>query len=263
MTHTRNTPASRHDDFRGRERPSSDRHGDHSADWHGGRGGRVEPAGDVGTGGSSRFDERSVRARTEDMQVRALGSGRYAVHSESGHDYLVDVNERSCTCPDHAIRGARCKHMRRVAMEITAGSVAPPSYVASTCASCGGFALVPPGAPEPHLCGDHALAVGDRAWDRETEKVVLVVGVSPERADAVRIPDQDVTVAGYESNAAYPPNDPVVAAVYPPVRVREDGPQPGELRVYSFPLSRLERLDDGDGRGARNRGRIQSRARPN
>lgn len=194
-------------------------------------------------GGEDALDERSVRARTEAMRVLALGSGRYAVHSESGHDYLVDVPEGRCSCPDHAIRGARCKHLRRVAIEITAGAVAPPSYVASTCASCGGFALVPPAAPEPHLCAAHAFAVGDRARDRETGEVVLVVAVSPERADEVSVPGRDVSVAAYETNAAYPDDDPVVAAVYPSVRVDPDGPRPGELRVYSFPLSRLERLD--------------------
>ena len=219
MTHTRNTPASRDDEFdlqRSVPREGEEREA---------------------------LDERSVRARTEAMTVLALGSGRYAVHSESGHDYLVDVTEGRCSCPDHAIRGARCKHLRRVAIEITAGAVAPPSHVASTCASCGGFALVPPGAPAPHLCETHAFAVGDRVRDRETGEVVLVVDVSAERADEVAVPGRDVTVADYETNAAYPASDPVVAAVYPSVRVETDGPRPESLRVYSFPLSRLERLE--------------------
>jgi hypothetical protein len=151
--------------------------------------------------------------------------------------------------------------LRRVALEITAGAVAPPSYVASTCASCGGFALVPPGAREPHLCERHRLAVGDRVRDRETGDVVVVVAVSPERADAVTIHGQNVTVAGYETNAAYPASDPVVAAVYPSVRVTRDGTRPETLRVYSFPLSRLERVDERhersgrDERGTRSRGR--------
>jgi hypothetical protein len=237
MTHTRNTPASRADEFDDRSAPPSDRDT--------GRGSGASAASDRH---GAALDERSVRARSESMTVLALGSGEYAVGSESGNDYLVDVPEGRCSCPDHAIRGAHCKHLRRVAIEITAGAVAPPSHVASTCASCGGFALVPPGAGEPHLCGTHAVAVGDRVRDRETGEIVLVVAVSPERADEVAVPGRDVSVAGYETNAAYPANDPVVAAVYPSVRVDGDGPRPGELRVYSFPLSRLEPLD-GERRG--------------
>jgi hypothetical protein len=250
MTHTRNTPASGTDRFDDRTRIPSDR----VLGADGGVEEAVDDAvnGEDGERSTSDVDERSVRARTEAMTVLALGSGRYAVHSESGNDYLVDVHEGRCSCPDHAIRGARCKHLRRVAIEITAGAVAPPSHVASTCASCGGFALVPPGAREPHLCDAHRLAVGDRAFDRETEEVVLVVAVSAERADEVAIPGRDVSVADYETNAAYPASDPVVAAVYPSVGVERAGPRPGELRVYSFPVSRLERLD-GDDRPTRGR----------
>jgi len=242
MTHTRNTPASRAAQFDDRSAPPSDRGG---RTHRGRRTDREREDREDRT-----LDERSVRARTEDMTVLALGSGRYAVHSESGNDYLVDVGERRCSCPDHAIRGARCKHLRRVAIEITAGAVAPPSHVASTCAACGGFALVPPGASEPHLCATHAFAVGDRVRDRETGEVVLVVAVSAERADEVTVPGRDVTVAEYETNAAYPDGDPVVAAVYPSVRVTDDGARPESLRVYSFPLSRLARVDGHDRAGA-------------
>ncbi|NHN43557.1 SWIM zinc finger family protein [Halorubellus sp. JP-L1] len=222
MTHTRNTPASGADEFDDRTAPP-------------------------GPPSERDLDQRSLRARTEAMDVMGIGSGQYRVHSESGNDYLVDVNDRRCTCPDHAIRGVRCKHLRRVAMEITAGSVAPPSYVASTCASCGDFALVPPGASEPHLCERHRLAVGDRVRDRETGDVIVVVAVSPRRADEVTIPGRNVTVAGYETNAAYPASDPVVAAVYPSVRVTREGARPESLRAYSFPLSRLERVRERDG----------------
>jgi hypothetical protein len=255
MTHTRNTPASRAAQFDDRSAPPDDRRSSASGDRDGSNGRNDR---DESNGRNDRdqrrededhaLDERSVRARTEDMTVLALGSGRYAVHSESGNDYLVDVREGQCSCPDHAIRGARCKHLRRVAIEITAGTVAPPSHVASTCASCGGFALVPPAAPEPHLCSTHAFAVGDRVRDRETGEVVVVVAVSAERADAVTVPGRDVTVAEYETNAAYPADDPVVAAVYPSVRVTGEGSRPETLRVYSFPLSRLSRVDDGSDR---------------
>lgn len=251
MTHTRNTPASRAAQFDDRSEPPNDRTSSASGD-------RDESNGrdDRRDREDRALDDRSMRARTEDMTVLALGSGRYAVGSESGNDYLVDVREGRCSCPDHAIRGARCKHLRRVAIEITAGAVAPPSHVASTCAACGGFALVPPATPEPHLCSTHAFAVGDRVRDRETGEVV-VVAVSAERADAVTVPGRDVSVAEYETNAAYPADDPVVAAVYPSVRVTGQGARPETLRVYSFPLSRLERVDDprdrtdGDERGTR------------
>lgn len=254
MTHTRNTPASRAAQFDDRSAPPTDRERRPGRrrridrQRRPDRQRRIEREREDRDGRA--LDERSVRARTEEMTVLALGSGRYAVHSESGNDYLVDVSEGRCSCPDHAIRGARCKHLRRVAIEITAGAVAPPSHAASTCASCGGFALVPPAAPEPHLCATHAFAVGDRVRDRETGEVVVVVAMSPERADAVTVPGRDVTVAAYETNAAYPASDPVVAAVYPSVRVGSDGAIPESLRVYSFPLSRLERVTghgrDGD-----------------
>jgi len=192
---------------------------------------------------ASELDGRARRARSEAMSVLALGSGQYAVGSESGNEYLVDVDAGRCTCPDHAIRDVRCKHLRRVALEITAGRVAPPSFVASACASCGGFALVSPGASAPHLCEDHRLAVGDRALDRETAEVVVVVAVSPRRADEVSVPGTGESVAAYETNAGYPAADPVVGAVYPSVRVTEGGPRPESLRAYSFPVSRLERVD--------------------
>jgi len=216
MTHVRNTAASGAESFDDRSPP---------------------PSG---------LDERACRARSESMSVLALGSGRYAVEGESGNGYVVAVDEGRCSCPDHAIRGVRCKHLRRVALEITSGRVAPPSHVASTCASCGGFALVAPGASAPHLCERHRLAVGDRARDRETGEVVVVVSVSPRRADAVGVPGTEASVAAYETNAGYPDGDPVVGAVYPSVRVSEGGPRPESLRVYSFPVSRLERVPDAE-----------------
>jgi len=73
------------------------------------------------------LDARSARAWTEAMAVRALPDGRYAVESEGGATYVVDLDAGRCSCPDHEIRGTRCKHMRRVAIEITEGRIpAPP-----------------------------------------------------------------------------------------------------------------------------------------
>jgi hypothetical protein len=60
------------------------------------------------------------------MAVRPLGDGRYTVESERGATYVVDLDARRCSCPDHEIRGVRCKHMRRVAIEITEGRLPAP-----------------------------------------------------------------------------------------------------------------------------------------
>ena len=72
------------------------------------------------------LEDRSARAWTEPMAVRPLGDGRYVVESGSGGTYVVDLDRGRCSCPDHEIRGARCKHMRRVAIEITEGRVPTP-----------------------------------------------------------------------------------------------------------------------------------------
>jgi hypothetical protein len=74
------------------------------------------------------LDSRSMRARTELMDVALVGIGRYAIISQTGGEYTVDVIERGCTCPDwtdHEPRGG-CKHMRRVNLEILAGRVPRP-----------------------------------------------------------------------------------------------------------------------------------------
>ncbi len=69
--------------------------------------------------------------------------------------------------------------------------------------------------PGPFYCADHAIAPGDTVRDRETGSRLTVVDVSEYRADAVEIRAADCTVAEYETNEAYDPNVPVVAAVYP------------------------------------------------
>lgn len=68
----------------------------------------------------SDHDEIDVRALTQFLTVldsvgRARGAGDlYLVVSESGSEYLVDIREGACECPDHEYRGRRCKHIRRV-----------------------------------------------------------------------------------------------------------------------------------------------------
>lgn len=72
------------------------------------------------------LDPRSARAWTEPMSVRRLPDGRYVIETDSGGTYVVDLEEALCSCPDHEIRKTRCKHLRRVAIEVTRGQVEPP-----------------------------------------------------------------------------------------------------------------------------------------
>jgi len=72
------------------------------------------------------LEDRSARAWTEPMSARPLPDGRYAVESGNAATYVIDLDDPRCSCPDHEIRGVRCKHMRRVAIEITRGRLPPP-----------------------------------------------------------------------------------------------------------------------------------------
>lgn len=198
------------------------------------------------------MDDRAARAWTESMAVRPLGGGRYAVESESGATYVVDLPERTCSCPDHHIRGERCKHLRRVALEVTLGRVPPPGKRRVACAACSSETFVSMDTPTPHLCPACRLDPGDRVVDRETGDWLHVVRVRSERAANVWIPEANCTVAEYPTNHAYPEDDLVVDAVYVGDVARQTEP-----RRYVFPLSRLQRRtirrfdDDSTGDGAR------------
>ncbi len=74
------------------------------------------------------IDQRTKRARTEDMTVTLRRSGGiYTVQSESGNVYRVDVLRKGCTCPDQQKASVnRCKHLRRVDMEIQNRTVPTP-----------------------------------------------------------------------------------------------------------------------------------------
>ena len=181
-----------------------------------------------------RLDERAARAWTEEMAVRSLPGARYAVDSASGATYVVDVLAGTCTCPDHQIRGERCKHVRRVAIEITSRRVPPPGRTWAVCDGCGTETFVPEDAPGPHLCGACGLEPGEIVLDRETGDRLVVARVTDRRASEVRIDAADSTVAAYPTNEGYPTDDLVVEATY-----LDDGD-----RRYSFPLSRLHRTDD-------------------
>lgn len=198
------------------------------------------------------LNERTARARTESMTVEALGPDLYEVEGESGNVYLVAPLEGRCTCPDHTIRGARCKHLRRVGIEIARGTVSPLHRVTEHCAICGDVLYVDPDTARPQYCTRHQLSPGDTAIDRETGDRLFVVAVSDRRADEVHIEAADCTVAEYDRNDGYDPGDRVVAAVYDSVTLDDRGPFPQELRVYSFPHGRLERVADERSANAEN-----------
>lgn len=184
------------------------------------------------------MDDRAARAWTERMAVRPLGGGRYAVDSQSGATYVVDLPRSRCTCPDHEIRGERCKHLRRVAIEVTSHRVAPPGKRRATCAQCGVETFAPEASSEPSLCAACAFEPGDVVLDRETGDRLVVARVTTERADERVIDATGDSVAAYETNAGYPGDDLVVEASYLGDTARRAKP-----RVYAFPHSRLAATD--------------------
>jgi len=186
-----------------------------------------------------RLDARSRRAWTERMSVDRRADDSYAVTTESGHTYRVDLRERDCSCPDHRIRGEQCKHLRRVAIEITARRVAPPGRERARCDVCGSVTFVPRKAAPPHRCRRCDLVSGDVVIDRETGKRLVVARVRDDRADEWVIEAVGETVAEYERNDGYPADDPVVEATYLTDRCRSK-----PSRRYAFPRSRLDRTDE-------------------
>ncbi len=196
---------------------------------------------------TARLEDRSVRARVEPMSVLPLGGGLYEVETASGSTYLIDLPAGRCTCPDHVFRNARCKHVRRVAIEITEKRSPPPGKIDVPCFDCAEPVFVDEDAPEakrakPSYCPNHTISPGDRVRDRETGDRLTVVDVSERRADAVRIRSAETTVADYATNSRYDPDVPVVGAVYPHATVARNGPVPKSLRVYVFPRTRLEKV---------------------
>lgn len=189
----------------------------------------------------SALDERSFRARAERMAVSALGGGVYEVDTEHDTNYLVDLESGRCTCPDFVFREVRCKHIRRVAMEITLGRVPAPRKQFVDCERCGDRMVVSERDDGPHLCESCALRPGDAVVDRETGDLLIVADVTDRRASEVGVPDREISVADYPTNDGYPADDLVVEAVYPlPANVRSEDIKPYHVRRYSFPLSRLE-----------------------
>jgi hypothetical protein len=184
----------------------------------------------------------------ERMAVRPFGGGVYEVESQSGNVYSVDLPGGRCTCPDHNFRGVRCKHLRRVAMEVTEGLVPPPGKEAVACENCGEETFVDETAPGPHFCETCWLEPGEAVVDRETGDLLVVVRTTDRRADEVRIGDSDTTVAEYSTNEGYRAEDVVVEAMYPvPAGVSDDDLKPHHLRRYSFPRGRLARREEVSG----------------
>lgn len=187
-----------------------------------------------------RLADRAARAWTEPMAVTALDGGRYAVVSHSGATYLVDLPDGDCDCPDHEIRGERCKHLRRVAIEVTEGRVPPPGRRRGTCVVCGRPSFVPETGSA--VCTDCRLERGDFATDRETGETVVVYRWTDETAAERRIEAAGCTVADYPKNEGYPPTDPVVDVVYPFGGDRDAGLE--DRPRYAFPRSRLEAREE-------------------
>ena len=178
------------------------------------------------------------------MSVLPLGDGLYEVESAGGSTYLIDLEAGRCTCPDHVFRDARCKHIRRVAIEITEGRTPPPGKMAVECFDCGKIVFVDEDSGGPVYCEDHRLYPGDVVRDRETgDRLTVVDSNSVLRADAVRIHEAGSSVADYPTNESYDPDVPVVGAIYPHARVARHGPVPPSLKVYVFPRTRLEKAN--------------------
>ncbi|MFB6270105.1 MAG: SWIM zinc finger family protein [Halobacterium sp.] len=190
-------------------------------------------------------DDRSRRARREAMRVSAAGDGTYEVWSPSGRVYDVDPEAGRCTCPDHRFRGARCKHLRRVAIDITLGDVPAPGERETACAACGDDVFVDRDTADPVYCADCTLATGETVVDRETGDLVVVVESTADRASDVTVADRGWTVADHYSNRDYDDRDRVVDVVYP--LDRDASPEDVSARPpkrYSFPRGRLEREND-------------------
>jgi len=174
-------------------------------------------------------------------QTLAALRSQIEMRADDGGTYVVALDAGTCTCPDHAIRDSRCKHLRRVAMEVTAASVPAPDQRVGACAVCGAETFVPFDAGGAHLCDRHAFEPGTVVRDRETGKRLVVVEVTAERADAYRT-EEGRAVAEYPTNAEYGVHEPVVEAVY--AESVRPGRSVADCDRYGFPASRLTRRGD-------------------
>ena len=190
--------------------------------------------------------KRARRARTEPMTLRPLRDGRTIVETDGG-TYVADTAHERCTCPDHAIRGVRCKHLRRVAIEAAAGTTPPAGMREGACALCGGPVFV--GLDQPTaLCERHSFEPGECVVDRETGSLLVVIEQTTDRADERRI-DDGRPIAEVETNHHYGGHEPVVEAVYASSLGRPNGGR--TAKRYGFPAGRLRHTDRDPARGRR------------
>jgi len=190
--------------------------------------------------------DRARRSRTESMTLRPLRDGRLVVETDGG-TYVVDTDHERCTCPDHAIRGVRCKHLRRVAIEVAVGTVPPAGQRQGVCAVCGDRLFVDTDQPTA-LCPSHSFEPGELVVDRETGATLVVVEPTTDRADTRRI-DGGQPIAAVESNEPYGDHEPVIEAVYTSALGRTSAGRP--TKRYGFPAGRLVHTDRDSARGRR------------
>ena len=184
--------------------------------------------------------ERARRAKSEPMTLRPQRDGRTIIETDGG-TYVVDADHATCTCPDYAIRGARCKHRRRVAIEAAAGRIPPAGMRTGVCAVCGDPQHVLIDQPTA-LCPRHSFGPGELVVDRETGSCLIVRNQTTERADSRRTDDGRL-VAAVETNRHYGDHEPVIEAVYASAR--------RPAKQYAFPASRLRHTDRDPTRGRR------------
>jgi hypothetical protein len=176
------------------------------------------------------------------MAVVPVGDDRYDVVTAEDRVYTVDLPAGTCTCPDSRIRGARCKHVRRVAADVAADRVPAPGEREATCADCGRGFFVDEGEPDPVYCSSCTLQPGETVVDRERGDLVVVVRSTDRRAEAVPVPAAGESVADYRGNEAYARTEPVVEVLYPiPAYLEPDEIEARHLKRYAFPRGRLER----------------------
>ena len=71
--------------------------------------------------------DRDRRAAEEYLTTVEFAPGLYHVYSEVGTEYTIGPGLRfgACDCPDSVHRNVKCKHIRRVEMEIGVRPIPP------------------------------------------------------------------------------------------------------------------------------------------
>lgn len=116
------------------------------------------------------IENRDARALTQYLTVIPIeGTGMYEVTSESGREYIVDLQETRCTCKDHEFRRVRCKHIRRVEFETGAREL--PAWINEDALPCDFRAHVDADDDDPDASGACAVATdGGLVAEEEPER---------------------------------------------------------------------------------------------